>query len=115
MASTPTNDHIRYEPDEKCTPLSSFVVGIQGIVLVLPLAVSIVVINVLATGQDEAYLTWSVFSALIGVLVSALIGSVDGGSANECRVSRKSHCPCSLRFLERKKRVGNAEVNFGGA
>ena len=76
MASTPTNDHIRYEPDEKCTPLSSFVVGIQGIVLVLPLAVSIVVINVLATGQDEAYLTWSVFSALIIVaIVTALQAS----------------------------------------
>ena len=76
MASPPINDHIRYEPDEKCTPLSSFVVGIQGIVLVLPLAVSIVVINVLATGQDEAYLTWSVFSALIIVgIVTALQAS----------------------------------------
>ena len=76
MASTPVNDHIRYEPDEKCTPLSSFVVAIQGIVLVLPLAVSIVVINVLATGQDEAYLTWSIFSALIIVgIVTALQAS----------------------------------------
>ena len=76
MASTPTNDHIRYEPDEKCTPLSSFVVGIQGIILVLPPAVSIVVINVLAAGQDEAYLTWAVFSALIIVgIVTALQAS----------------------------------------
>ena len=76
MASSPVNDHIRYEPDEKCTPLSSFIVGIQGIVLVLPLAVSIVVINVLAAGQDETYLTWSVFSALIIVgIVTALQAS----------------------------------------
>ena len=76
MASTPVNDHIRYEPDEKCAPLSSFVVGIQSIILVLPLAVSIVVINVLATGQNEAYLTWSVFSALIIVgIVTALQAS----------------------------------------
>lgn len=76
MASTPVNDHVRYEPDEKCAPLSSFVVGIQGIVLVLPLAVSIVIINVLATGQDEAYMTWSVFSALIIVgIVTALQAS----------------------------------------
>ena len=65
MASTPVNDHIRYEPDEKCAPLSSFVVGIQGIMLVLPPAISIVVINVLAAGQDEEYLTWAVFSALV--------------------------------------------------
>ena len=76
MASTPVNDHIRYEPDERCSPLSSFVVAIQGVVLVLPLAVSIVVINVLATGQDEAYLTWSVFSALIIVaIITALQAS----------------------------------------
>ncbi len=76
MASTPINDHIRYEPDEKCTPLSSFVVAIQGIILVLPPAVSIVVINVLAASQDEAYLTWAVFSALIIVgIVTALQAS----------------------------------------
>ena len=76
MASTPVNDHIRCEPDEKCGPLSSLVVGIQGIVLVLPLAVSIVVINVLATGQDEAYLTWAVSSALVIVaIVTALQAS----------------------------------------
>ena len=76
MASTPVNDHIRYEPDERCSPFSSFVVAIQGVVLVLPLAVSIVVINVLATGQNEAYLTWSVFSALIIVaIITALQAS----------------------------------------
>ncbi len=76
MAPTPVNDHILYEPDEKCSPLSSFGVAIQGIVLVLPLAVSIVVINVLATGQDEAYLTWAVSSALIIVgIVTALQAS----------------------------------------
>ena len=76
MASTPVNDHIRYEPDEQCTPLSSFVVGIQGIMLVLPPAISIVVINALAAGQDEEYLTWAVFSALIIVgIVTALQAS----------------------------------------
>ncbi len=69
MSSTPVNDNIRYEPDEKCGLLSSLVVGVQGIVLVLPIAVSIVVINVLATGQDEAYMTWAVSSALVIVAV----------------------------------------------
>ena len=34
---------------------------------------------------------------------------------NEFRVSGESHCPCSLRFCECEKRIGNAEVNFGGA
>ena len=76
MASTPTSDHIHHEPDEKCSPLLSLVVAMQGIVLILPLVVSIVVINVLVTGQNEAYLTWSVFSALIIVaIITALHAS----------------------------------------
>ena len=76
MASTPTSDHILHEPDEKCSPLLSLVVAMQGIVLILPLVVSIVVINVLVTGQNEAYLTWSVFSALIIVaIITALHAS----------------------------------------
>ena len=73
MATSQLNDHIRNEPDEKCSILSSFVVGVQGIILVLPPAISIVVITVLATGQDEAFLTWAVFAALIIVgIVTAL-------------------------------------------
>ena len=76
MASAPINDHIRYEPEEKCSILSSFVVGAQGILLVLPPAISIVVITILATGQGEAYLTWAVFAALIIVgIVTALQAS----------------------------------------
>ena len=76
MASTPKSDHIHHEPDEKCSPLLSLVVAMQGIVLILPLVVSIVVINVLVTGQNEAYLTWSVFSALIIVaIITALHAS----------------------------------------
>ena len=76
MASAQINDHIRYEPEEKCSILSSFVVGAQGILLVLPPAISIVVITILATGQDEAYLTWAVFAALIIVgIVTALQAS----------------------------------------
>ncbi len=76
MASTQMNDHVQYEPEEKYSILSSFVVGLQGIMLVLPPALSIVVITVLATGQGEAYLTWAVFAALIIVgIVTALQAS----------------------------------------
>ena len=76
MASAQTNDHIRYEPEERLPVLSSFVVGAQGILLVLPPAISIVVITILATGQGEAYLTWAVFAALIIVgIVTALQAS----------------------------------------
>ncbi len=76
MASTSMGDHILNEPDEKSSLLSSFVVGAQGVLLVLPPAISIVVITVLATGQGEAYLTWAIFAALIIVgVVTALQAS----------------------------------------
>jgi len=76
LASANLNDHIRYEPDEKCPLLSSFVAGIQGLILVLPTTISIVVINVLAAGQGEEYLPWAMFSALIIVgIVTALQAS----------------------------------------
>ena len=70
------DDHVQYEPEEKYSILPSFVVGLQGIMLVLPPALSIVVITVLATRQGEAYLTWAVFAALIIVgIVAALQAS----------------------------------------
>ena len=76
MASAPVNDHILYEPDEKCSPLLALTVGAQGILLVLPPAISIVVITVLAAGQSEEYLTWAMFAALIIVaLITALQAS----------------------------------------
>ncbi|MCY3543537.1 MAG: hypothetical protein OXH22_05800 [Chloroflexi bacterium] len=76
MATAQSNDHIRYEPEEKCSILTSFVVGIQGILLVLPPAISIVVVTVLSAGQDDDYLTWSMFAALIIVaIVTALQAS----------------------------------------
>lgn len=76
MASRQLNELVRYEPEERVPVLSSFVVGAQGILLVLPPAISIVVITVLATGQSEAFLTWAVFAALIIVgVVTALQAS----------------------------------------
>lgn len=76
MATAQSNDRIRYEPEETCSILTSFVVGIQGILLVLPPAISIVVVTVLSAGQDDDYLTWSMFAALIIVaIVTALQAS----------------------------------------
>ena len=75
MATAQSNDRIRYEPEETCSILTSFVVGIQGILLVLPPAISVIVVTVLAAGQDE-YLTWSMFAALtIVAIVTALQAS----------------------------------------
>ena len=73
MASAQINDHIRYEPEEKCSILSSLVVGIQGVILTLPILFSIGAITVLATGRNENYLGWAVFASLIVVaIVTAL-------------------------------------------
>ena len=71
-----SNDRIRHEPEEKCSILTSFVVGIQGIMLVLPPAISVVVVTALAANQDEEYLTWAIFAALmIMAIVTALQAS----------------------------------------
>ena len=84
LASPRLNKTIRYEPDERCSPLVALGVGAQGITLVIAPTVLIVAITVLATGQGEAYLTWSVFAALIivGIVIAlqaAKIGRLGGG------------------------------------
>ena len=71
-----SNDRIRHEPEERCSILESFVVGIQGIMLVLPPAISVVVVTALAADQDEEYLAWAMFAALmIMAIVTALQAS----------------------------------------
>jgi len=84
LASPRLNKTIRYEPDERCSPLVALGVGAQGITLVIAPTVLIVAITVLATGQGESYLTWSVFAALIivGIVITlqaAKIGRLGGG------------------------------------
>ena len=71
-----SNDRIRREPEERCSIPTSFVVGIQGIMLVLPPAISVVVVTALAADQDEEYLAWAMFAALmIMAIVTALQAS----------------------------------------
>jgi NCS2 family nucleobase:cation symporter-2/xanthine permease XanP len=60
-----TNDAIRYEPDERCPPLVSLVVGLQGVMLAITPLVLIVAITARAGGQDEDYLLWAVFAAMV--------------------------------------------------
>ena len=84
MASARSNENIRYEPDERCPLFVSMGVGVQGIIIGLAPTVLIVAITVLAGGQDERYLSWSVFAALIisgvgTVLQAARIGRLGGG------------------------------------
>ena len=72
LASAPTNDNIRYEPDEKCSIWLSIVVGVQGIVFVLAPTVLVTAITLQAAGLDEATLSWHVFAALaiVGVVTA---------------------------------------------
>ena len=85
MATTQLNDRILYEPEEKCSILSSFMVGIQGIMLVLPPAISVIAVTVLAAGLGDEYLTWAMFAALLIVaavtaLQASRIGRLGAGA-----------------------------------
>lgn len=82
--STQVNEGIRYEPDETCSPWLAAVVGFQGVMTVLAIIVLITAITVVAAGQDEDALEWSVFAALIvcgivGCLQVARWGRLGGG------------------------------------
>lgn len=59
------NEAIRYEADERCPPLVSFGIGLQGVTLALAPLVVVVAITSRAGGQDESYLSWAIFTALI--------------------------------------------------
>ncbi|MDE0652866.1 MAG: hypothetical protein OXI26_04390 [bacterium] len=63
---------VRYEPDDKCPPLLLLGVGVQGVMLILASIVLIVAVTARAGGQDDSYISWAVFAALIiaGVLTA---------------------------------------------
>ncbi|MXW62517.1 MAG: hypothetical protein F4Z58_06765 [Acidimicrobiaceae bacterium] len=63
--SKPADEAIHYEPDDRCGPLVALGVGIQGVMLVLATIVLIVAVTARAGGQDDSYVAWAVFSALI--------------------------------------------------
>ena len=58
------NEHIQYEPDDKCPPLVTLGVASQGGVLALSNTVTIVTIFAVAAGGSEGYLSWAVFASL---------------------------------------------------
>ena len=65
MSKARVNQRIRYEPDDRCPPLVALGVAMQGVVLVLANTVLMVTIIVRAAGEDDSYLAWAVFAALI--------------------------------------------------
>ena len=84
MGKARVNRRIRYEPDDRCPPLVTLGVAMQGVVLVLANTVLMVTIVVRAAGEDDSYLAWAVFAALIiaGVttaLQAAHVGRIGAG------------------------------------
>ena len=65
MRESGGNEAIRYEANEPCPPIVSLGVGLQGVVFGLAPLVLVVAITAQAGGQDEGYLSWAVFVALI--------------------------------------------------
>ena len=59
------NEHIQYEPDEKCPPLVTLGVAAQGSVLALSNTVILVTVFAVASAGSESYLSWAVFASLI--------------------------------------------------
>ena len=63
---------IRYETDDRCPPLVALVAGFQGVAVTITSVVLYVTITVRAGGQDENFLSWAVFAALliVGILTA---------------------------------------------
>ena len=72
LRASGVNEAIRYEADEPCPPIASLGVGVQGAVFALAPLVLVVAITAQAGGQDERYLSWAVFAALViaGILTA---------------------------------------------
>ena len=65
MAAQGTTEVVRYGPDEACSVYEAAVVGLQGVALSMAPTILVVAVTVRASGQDDAYLNWAVFAALI--------------------------------------------------
>ena len=59
------NEHILYEPDDKCPPLLTLGVASQGCVIALSNTITLVTVFAVASGGSESYLSWAVFISLI--------------------------------------------------
>ena len=72
MQAQGLNETLRYEADEHCSPGVALAVGLQGVVLALAPLVVVVAVTARAGGQDDEYLSWAVFAALViaGVLTA---------------------------------------------
>lgn len=79
------SEAIRYETDDRCPLLVALTVGFQGVAVTIASVVLIVTITVRAGGQDEGYLSWAVFAALI------IVGALTALQASKLRRFGSGH------------------------
>ena len=60
-----TNDNIVYEPHESPPLMVTFVVGLQGAVVMLTICAAVVSVTLGGAGLDGEYLAWAIFAAFI--------------------------------------------------
>ena len=65
MVAVDGSDSVSYEPDDRCPHFVVLGVGLQGVVLILASIVLIVAVTARAGGQDDSYISWAVFAALV--------------------------------------------------
>ena len=75
MAATPTNEHIRYEPDEHPPALLTLGAGFQAALLIIGGIVLGVVIVFRIAEQPANYIAWGVFAALLISGVTTILQS----------------------------------------
>jgi len=73
LTSSIEEQPIRFEPEEACPLSVALVVGFQGAVLIVAPTVLNVAIAIRASGQDDSFLAWSVFAAMLicGLITAA--------------------------------------------
>ena len=79
MEAARVDEHIRYEPDERCPPLVSAAVALQGVMIGVAPMIAIVAVVVQTAGQTESYLLWAIFAFLVVTGVSTALQAVQFG------------------------------------
>ena len=96
MRASPANERIRYEADQRCPPLVSIGVGLQGAIFALAPLVLVVAITPQAGGQGENYLSWAVFAALI---IAGLLTALQATRLSRVGAGQAAHVPRRRRRL----------------
>ena len=84
MATSQTNENIRYEPEERPPSLVAVGAGVQAaMVIIAPVVLTVVIVARIAE-QPDSYTSWAVFAALLisgatTVLQTVRVGRVGAG------------------------------------